>query len=210
MSLIGGTIRLLTGSIMHTSSRLAIYASLAIATAGCASSIEVRTMEAPDAGLSALHTFRMLPGPARRDGRPVTGADDPMISNSIANRAIRERIVKALQGHGYAIKDQGPDFAVAFYATTRTKLDVTVWDYGYPFSPGWPRRPIPQERVVPYTEGSVIIDVINPATKTLLWRGEGKATLSDDPSENVKQLSKAAEAIIGKLPHATNRVEARP
>jgi hypothetical protein len=74
---------------MRSTCQLVAYATLALATVGCGRSIEVRTMVAPDAGLSTLHTFRMLPGPARRDGHAATGADDPMINNSIANRAIR-------------------------------------------------------------------------------------------------------------------------
>jgi len=186
-------------------------ASLALTGAACRAGIEVRTMAAPDASLATLHTFRMLDGPARRDGRPATGADDPMINNSIANRAIRERIVKAFEGRGYARDEGNPDFAIAFYATAREKLDVTVWDYGYPFTPGWPRYPRTAQTVTEYTEGSVIIDVVKAGTRELLWRGEGKAELSDDPAENMNQLAKAAAAIVAKFPQATSRVvAARP
>ncbi len=188
---------------MLSTSRLVACAALALTTAACASSIEVRTMVAPDAGLSALHTFRMLPGPARRDGRPATGADDPMIANSIANRALRERIVKSFEDRGYALDERRPDFGVAFYASAREKLDVGTWDYGYPFPPRYPAQ-VPM--VMQYTEGSVVIDVINPSTRQLLWRGEGKAVLTDDASENVKQLTKAAEAIVAKFPQALGRV----
>jgi hypothetical protein len=181
---------------------------MAFAVAGCGSSIDVRTMAAPDVGLTTLHTFRMLPFPARRDGRPTTGADDPMISNSIANRAIREQIVKAFQGRGYTIDETAPDFAVAFYASAREKLDVTEWDYGYPSIPRWPRYPRPVQTVTKYTEGSVVIDVINPASRELLWRGEGRAQLSDDPSENVTQLVKVADAIVSKFQSAPRRAVA--
>lgn len=194
---------------MLSTSRLVAYASLAVLTAACRSSIEVRTMAAPDVTLSTLHTFRMLPGPARRDGRPTTGADDPMISNSIANRAIRERIVQTFKDRGYTLDERNPDFAVAFYATAREKLDVTVWDYGYPFIPGWPHygRP-PMQSLTQYTEGSVIIDVVKPGSRDLLWRGEDRAELSGDPGDYVQRLVKAAEAIVAKFPQATERVVA--
>ena len=164
-------------------------------------------MVAPDAGLATFHSFQMLPGPARRDGRAVTGNDDPMIANSIANRAIREQIRKAFMDRGYSVDERLPDFAVAFYATSREKLDVGIWDYGYPFYPGWPRYPRPTQ-VTQYTEGSVIVDVVRPVTRELLWRGEGRAALSDDPSENVSQLMKTAAAIIAKFPKASPRTVA--
>jgi hypothetical protein len=196
---------------MFSTARVATFASIALLSVACRSGIEVRTMAAPDAGLATLHTFRMLSDPTRRDGRAVTGADDPMISNSIANRAIREQIVKSFEKRGYVLDERNADFAVAFYATAREKLDVAMWDYGYPFAPGWPRYSTPIQSVVQYTEGSVVIDVVRWPTRELLWRGEGKAELSDNPGENVKQLAKAAEAIVGKFPQATPRVvAARP
>ena len=194
---------------MTSRSRLiAFVAGAALVAAGtaCQRGIEVRTMAAPDAGFGALHAFQMLPGPARRDGRPTTGADDPMIRNSIANRAIRERIVKTFQERGYVLDERKPDFAVAFYASAREKMDVTAWDYGYPFYPRWPRYPERGPIVTTYTEGSVVVDVVKADTHELLWRGEGKAELSNDPAENVQQLAKAAAAIVERFPSATGRV----
>lgn len=178
-------------------------AALATALTGCRGGIQVRTMAAPDAGFSRLHTFRMLPGPARRDNQAAPADDDPMISNSIANRVIREQIVKAFQARGYTLDERNPDFAVAFYASAREKLDVSLWDYGYAFDPRWPRFPGPLSSITQYTEGSVVIDIVQARSRDLLWRGEGKAGLANDPSKNVERLAKAAEAIVKKFPEAT-------
>lgn len=196
---------------MHATSRLIALASVTLLSLSCASRIEVRTMAAPNARLDGLRSFRILPGPTRRDGRPTTGEDDPMISNSIANRAIHERVVRAFADRGYTLDEQHADFAVAFYATAREKTDITMWDYGYPFYPRWGRYGPPAQTVTQYTEGSVVIDVVDPTTRELLWRGEGKAELSDNITENIDRLGKAAEAVVGHFPEATRRtVAARP
>lgn len=184
-------------------SRVAVWTAAALALTACGQSIEVRTMAAPGTGFAALHSFRVLPAPARRDGRPVTGADDPMINNSIANRALRDAIVRGFQGRGYSFSELSPGFEVAFYASAREKLDVTVWDYGYPFHPRWRFRVPPAQTITQYTEGSVVIDVIDPRTRELLWRGEGTARLSDNTSEDLKLLAKAAESIVAKFPRAS-------
>ena len=189
-------------------SKLSALAAVVVVAGACGRSIEVQTMAAPDAGLSALHSFRMLPGPARRDGGVVSGEDDPMISNSIANRTLRERIAKAFEDRGYTIDERNADFGVAFYATAREKLDVTTWDYGYPFYPRWRYYEPPAQTITQYTEGSVIIDVVKPGTGELLWRGVGKAELIDSPAKNLEQLAKAAEAIVSRFPHGTARVVA--
>jgi Domain of unknown function (DUF4136) len=193
---------------MRTLYKLSALAAAVVLAGACGRSIEIQTMAAPDAGLSELHSFRVLPGPARRDGRIVSGNDDPMISNSIANRTLRERIAKAFVDRGYAIDERKPDFGVAFYATAQEKLDVSTWDYGYPFRPRWGVYGPPAPMITQYTEGSVIIDVVKPVTGELLWRGVGKAELIDGPDRNLEQLAKAAEAIVGRFPHGTARVVA--
>ncbi len=57
-------------------------------------------------------------------------------------------------------------------------------------------------RLQEYTEGSVIVDVVNPKTKELLWRGQGVARVSDDPNVYAKELEQTVNAILKKFPHA--------
>ena len=180
--------------------------SLAVVIAACGGGVDVRTMSAPEARFDDLHAFRILQSPTRRDGLAPVGDDDPMISNTIANRALRDRIARAFQEKGYPRNEQDADFGVAFYATARDKLDVARWDYGYPPYPRWPRYP--SMMTVAYTEGSVVVDVVRLHPRELLWRGEGKAQLSDDPADNVKQLSDVAAAIVDKFPQAARRIVA--
>lgn len=109
--------------------------ALALATAACGPAIHVRTTVAPDASLADRHTFNILSVPPRRDGRTLS-ASDPMLNNSITNRELRQDLTQGLEGLGYVPTTDNPDFNVAFYASTREKLDITMWDYDYL---PWPR-----------------------------------------------------------------------
>jgi hypothetical protein len=106
------------------------------------------------------------------------------------------------------VDDESADFGVAFYASARAKLDLNAWDYGYY---RW-RYPWAGMRVAEYTEGSMVIDVVNlQFPRRLLWRGEGKAELSRDVGDNIAQLAKAAEAVVAKFPRATTKlIASRP
>lgn len=182
-------------------SRVAIVG--VVVTAACMrAGMEIRTMAEPNAQFSTLHTFRMLPAPPRRDGLPASGDDDPMINNSIANRAIQDRIVKAFADRGYVYDQMHGDFAVAFYASSREKLDVTNWDYGYPFDPrvAWYPR---EQTITQYTEGTMIVDVLKTGPRQLLWRGQGRGELTGDSIADVNRLANAAAAIVSKFPAAT-------
>ena len=133
-----------------------------------------------------------------------------MLVNSITNQALAINITDAFIARGYALDPSAPDFRIAYYASARERLDVTQWNYGYPGRwGGWyPRQPY---TVTPYTEGTVIIDVIDPKTNDLLWRGRGAARTTDDPAEFQAYLRDAVQAIVRKFPAAVvTHVAAKP
>jgi hypothetical protein len=185
--------------IMTTRYSLAATATTVVALAACAS-VNVRTATSPDVDLGALRTFSVMQQPDRRSAEaPPT--NDPMLVNSISNRALRTDLVTGFQNRGYVLSDH-PDFAVAYYASATEKLDLAQWDYGYRYDPFWWGGPEFYQPPVMYTEGTVIVDVINPSTKELLWRGQGVARVSDDETQYEQDLGKTVTAILDKFPRA--------
>ena len=183
----------------YSRSSLAVAAMLALG-AGCATSYDVRTMAAPKVTLTEFRTFHLLPTPSRRDGYVPSGNFDPMVSNSITNRALRATVQSALESRGYVDVEWMPDFVVAVYASARDKLDLTQWQYPYLRGPRW-WVGMPGY-AMQYKEGTVIVDIVNPETLELLWRGSATATLDENPDAITKELQKAAKAIVAKFPRA--------
>jgi hypothetical protein len=162
--------------------------------------IRVSTMMAPDANLGSLRTFKMMNVPPRRTVvvRPLE--NDPMFENSISNRAIQVQLTAAFSARGYVMNDANPDFTVAYYASRRGRLDVSAWDYGYPGRwGGWRGGPGIME-VTPFVEGTVIVDVVNPKTHELVWRGRGVSTVSDDPETYANDLNRTVREIVKRFP----------
>jgi Domain of unknown function (DUF4136) len=173
-----------------------------VAMVACATPVQVRTAAAPDTQFSALHSFIVLATPRRRGGGDEPNNDDPMLQNSITYHALHNDLVSNFQERGYVIDSAKPDFAVAAYATSRQRLNVEDYDYGYPYwRHGWWGPVVPT--VTEYTEGTVVVDVVNPTTKELLWRGQGIAAVSDDPQTYAKELARTVEKIIEHFPEAT-------
>src|SRR5438105_2999 len=140
---------------MTTRRPLATSAAIFLAPTACAS-VDVRTLTSPDANLSALRTFRIMQHAKAQSPSP-SSTNDPMLVNSISNRALRADLIKGFENRGYALSDT-PDFTVAYYASTKDKLDVTYWDYGYPYYPRWwGFGPYEQPTVTEYTQGTVIV-----------------------------------------------------
>ena len=69
-----------------------------------------------------------------------------------------------------------PDFRVAVHFGSREKVQVTDWGYGY----------APSRRyyggggvdVYTYTEGTLILDVVDATSEQLLWRGSATGAVS--------------------------------
>jgi Domain of unknown function (DUF4136) len=166
--------------------------------AACASSVHVRTTADPRVPLTGLHTFAVLETPHRRSGASKTD-NDPMLQNSITNRALRRDLITQFEARGYTLDSVKPDFTVAYYATAHEKVDPLNYDYGHDWRPGW-WGPISYPDVQQYTQGTVIVDAINPTTKQLEWRGRGVARVSDDPQAYAKELDRTVAAIVDRFP----------
>ena len=187
----------------------AVVTAAVLAAAGCAPAIHVRTAADPEANLATLRTFQVLPTPTSRGAAPASKTD-PMLQNSIMNRALRQDLAQAFAARGYGADTTHPDFAVAYYTSSRDKLNVTYWDYGYPFWRPWRWwGPAPVEQVSEYTQGTVIVDVIDPKTKQLLWRGQGVSDVSDNPKTYARELAKTVTAIVAKFPRGHAQVAER-
>src|SRR6266852_6861861 len=183
---------------------LAAPAAIILALTACAS-VDVRAVASPDANLGALHTFSVMSN-AKHKSPAAQSANDPMLVNSISNRALRADLVQGFENRGYVLSDS-PDFAVAYYASTKDKLDVSYFDYGYSYYPRWwggmgPGWAAANPMVTQYTEGTVIVDVIDPKTKELLWRGQGVAAVSDNEAQYEQDLMKTVTAILARFPPA--------
>jgi len=182
-----------------------------VGLAACASAVQVRTALSPDASLSGLRTFHVQPTP-KPSIASAQSTSDPMLVNSISNRALRGDLRQGFEKLGYAVNDSTPDFCVAYYASTNQQLDITAWDYGYSLRPRWWRGWGPRYRdryepmVTQYTQGTVIVDVFDPKNKDLLWRGQGVAAVSDNQDQYVQELQATVAAILAKFPAAAAKV----
>ena len=53
-------------------------------------------------------------------------------------------------------------------------------------------------QVYTYTRGTLIIDLWDPGTKKLVWRGSATAVVKENPKKSEKQIQKAVKKISRK------------
>ena len=115
--------------------------------------------------------------------------NDPLAANSMNDRRVRAALDSQLVAHGYTRDTSGkPDFLVAYHAGTRNQVDVREWGYG----PGrWRDRRIDVTRS---TEGTLLVDVVDAASKQLVWRGTATGTI--EPKDADKKVKKAVAKLM--------------
>jgi len=195
-------------SVFRGGRRILAVALVLAGVVGCASNeVRVRTAIAPDANLSTERTFRFLPMTMSHPVANAAQERNPMFENSITGQEVRHDIERDLGQRGYTrVRDGDADLTVAYYIGSKNRLEVTDYNYGYPFWGwrgwrwgaawgGWPER-----EVTEYQEGTVIIDVLDGSGKKLLWRGVGKSEVPDDPQDYAKALNQSVSAILKQYP----------
>lgn len=131
------------------------------------------------------------------EGTPdgIPGLLDKRIRTSIANEMEYRKI-------SYD-KDQ-PDLMIAFHVGSKDKIQVTDWGYRYSnYYWGYGGRNID---VYSYTEGQLIIDLVDASSMQLVWRGSGTKVISQSqksPEQMQAAIDEAVMKIMASFPPKT-------
>lgn len=163
------------------------YMLTAVWLVGC-SSYRTSYDYAPDAGFDRYHTFTI---------EGLQNEKQAIAISTLVQKRINQSITEQLEGEGLRKVTDGADLAVMYYATTQDKIDLTdMSNYGYV-------RRYPTDRVdlYQYTEGSLIIDLVETASSELVWRGTATGAVSaGTPEQITRQVNDAVAAILKKYP----------
>ncbi len=169
-----------------------------VVLSGCLT-MQVQSDYDPAARFDGLQTYDWV----NTDKEP---AADPRFRDPLLDKRIRELVEKQLAAQGYHRVSTGtPDFKVGYHAALEKKLAVSTMNdyYGYRAGWGWSYgagtgRVMPESYVYEYEQGSLIIDIVNPKTRELMWRGSAQAEVNQ--KKRAEQLAKAVQRILERFP----------
>jgi hypothetical protein len=106
---------------------------------------------------------------------------------------IQGQIEQRLTDKGYA-RGENPDFLVAYDAWAEAPISGSLGG-GYS---GW-RGGGASEIGIGFREGTLVIDVVDPATDQMVWRGQASGGLEDPPISE-EQLDKIVRRVLDRFP----------
>lgn len=172
--------------------RLSCAGALALALASC---VTVRTATRRDADLGQFKTFAwyVSPRPSELDRSP-------------AGQVVRARIAADLGQKGIRQTRDHPDFLVAARQRLEERADVDDWGYPSVFW-GAPPGPVTVDQ---YTQGTIIVDFIDPASGRVFWRGVATAVVDHPENPNLYKLAAAVDKVMGRYPSLQASATAPP
>ena len=153
---------------------------------------------------SSLKTYAWL-----NDSQPKTG--DIRTDNSLLDNRFRSAISDSLSKKGYQnVAQEKPDFYVAYTYQIDSKVESSNVTVGFGFGSGGGGAFTGMGvnsggRVREYDEGLLVIDLIDAATASLMWRGTGTAPVDQhaNPEKTVKEINEGVEQILAQFPPQT-------
>ena len=186
----------MTGSGIGRRTFTAALLALCALQLGC-QSMDIATDWDPAIDFSKLRTYDWMPDP---------DPADPGTTDSLTQDRVHRAVDRVLAERGYVRQQAGtPDFLVGYYGSVETQVDVRTLNDYYGYRPGWGSwdygggsRTYARE----YEQGTLILDISDPHTSKLMWRGSAQADVTgiETPEERDKIINEAVRRILERFP----------
>jgi hypothetical protein len=164
----------------------AVFAALALGLAGGAWAQDVKVDYDKDANFGAMKTFALKMG---------TGWGNPL-----GEKRVTAEIEEALTAKGWSkAPEASADALVVLHGASQTKRNLNTF-YSGMGGYRWGGFGSAQTTVSEYNVGTLVVDIFDAKSKSLVYRGTASDELSDKPEKNQKKLDKAATKLFKDFP----------
>jgi hypothetical protein len=173
---------------------------------GCAT-LKVHVDYDPSANFTGFKTYDWI------SDSQVTSEDPRFDDNPLIETMIRRAVKAQLDTQGYVQESSDtPDFLVGYYATLDEWIDIERVDrfHGYSVGREWPGygyeyytwTAAPEIRERKYREGTLIVDIVNSETRSLMWRGvaQDEMHFSQQLEAKEEKLNDAVRRMLKQFP----------
>src|ERR1700756_1671485 len=118
---------------------------------------------------------------------------------------IKAAVNAALAAKGWTQVDSGGDVSIVAMEIARNQQTWSTFYDGFGGGWGWRRFGgggfgEATTTTETYKVGTVVVDLFDTKTKTLLWRGTSSDTLSNNSDKNIKNMDKGVQKMFKKFP----------
>jgi Domain of unknown function (DUF4136) len=113
---------------------------------------------------------------------------------------IKDAVNGALTAKGWTQVDSGGDVSVVATEITQNQQTLNTFYDGFGGGRRWGGFGDATTTTETYKVGSLVVDLFEAKTKTLIWRGSSSDTLSNNADKNTKNLDKGVQKMFAHFP----------
>ncbi len=149
-------------------------------------------------------------GWVKKESLPIVRADpkdqDPA-QDAALNQLILDSLKSRLEARGFVLDQESPDFLVGYIGVAKYSLGSTEFgldtqggpDPSYTSYGHWRPFYATVSDANLKREGTLMIDMVDPRTNKLMWRGTARDTV-DNPKKAPKKVERAIRKLLSKFP----------
>ena len=146
--------------------------------------VSVSTSSDYQAPLGEYENFSWLPG-IQQEVEKSDGYVNLEVFNMIRREVAKEMILK-----GYRLSDDNPEILVNIEVITeKEEKPVKARTNGYAYWDGFSDE-------AEYGSGSVVIELLSPESKKVIWQGIAKDFLHEKPNRNTRRIEEAIKLVF--------------
>ncbi|MBE2212449.1 MAG: DUF4136 domain-containing protein [Opitutaceae bacterium] len=184
---------------------LFVLGSLILGLAGCTSAPKLQFDFDKQADFTKAKTYIFKPIPQR-----IEGVDPGLVMRVGPAAADAVRATMSAKGYVEVSDKTKADIAVVVHGKAVPKTDVTDWGMtggmyygrggwygGYPYGGMYAGSNVTVDQ---YTEGTLVVEVYEVATKNMIWVGWGTARMTEKTDEQVSNVSNGIRTLLNNYP----------
>jgi hypothetical protein len=172
-----------------------IITFLLLLTAACSPGIVVQTDYDQEVNIKPYSTYTWA------DSKEIEVKNNPLYYNELNDKRIKTAVEEQLKKKGYTPATGPAELVIHYHLVVENQTELRTDPYGF-YGPYWLRPGISSYR---YSEGTLIIDIMEAKTNNLAWRGW--ATSITDSNRAIKEelIQLAVQEIFKKYPHRAGK-----
>jgi hypothetical protein len=129
----------------------------------------------------------------------------PLYYNELNDKRIKTAVADQLEARGYQYNETKPELLIRYHIIIEDNTIVRTDPYGYYYSPYWVSTEV---ALFKYREGTLIIDLMDAETNSLIWRGWTTNFMKHESLENFdKNIKEAVFNIFTKFPYKAKPID---
>jgi hypothetical protein len=111
----------------------------------------------------------------------------------VTDKAIRDAVEKGLAARGLSRVEAGAAVFVVYHASRTTRIEAVTSKSA---------SPAPPSGILYSQKGSLVVDLLDPASGKVVWRGQASGVLRYGPKEIAAQVEAAIADLLAGFPPA--------